>query len=234
MTEVALQNGSGQAAKLGTLAERINDEHRACVAAAGSALVHAIEAGRVFQEVKDSLPHKEWGPWLAANFAASDRTDRGYRQLYRDREKLKGQNGNGVATLSLREALKSIAEAQRPPKPKPLWGPDPFANRPEGLEPEPAVLKGWEEDQAAIAMWRKQNREALEKVRAEDRAKGLRSILLGLDDLRRRYPPEEAGAALARMAGEGRALEAVGQCIAWLQQTLQEAEREQGLMQDAE
>jgi len=164
----------------------------------------------------------------------AQRERRNREQLERDREKLKGQNGNGVATLSLREALKAIAEAQRPPKPTPLWGPDPFANLPEGLEPDPAVLKGWEEDQAAIAMWRKQNREDLEKVRAQDRAKRLRSILLGLDDLMRRYPPEEAGAALARMAGEGRALEAVGECITWLQQTLQEAEREQARMQDAE
>ena len=39
MAEVALQNGSGQAAKLGTLAERINDEHKSCRLAVNAALV---------------------------------------------------------------------------------------------------------------------------------------------------------------------------------------------------
>jgi hypothetical protein len=52
MAEVAVQNGRGQAAKLEALAERINEEHRACETAANAALRHALEAGKLLEEAK--------------------------------------------------------------------------------------------------------------------------------------------------------------------------------------
>jgi len=96
--------------QLGPLADRINSEHRACVEAAGAALEHAMEAGRLLQEVKDSLPQGEFGPWLKANFEASDRTARDYLRIWRNRELLAArQNGSGAAKVSIRAALKALA-----------------------------------------------------------------------------------------------------------------------------
>jgi hypothetical protein len=45
------------------------------------------------------------------------------------------------------------------------------------------------------------------------------------------YRPEEAGNALARITGEGRALTILRDGVAWLQRVLEEAERQQGRIQ---
>src|SRR5215210_6521016 len=165
MAEVAVQNGSGQAAKLEALAERINAEHRACEGAATEALRHAIEAGALLQQVKASLPHGDWLPWLEANFEGSERTAQGYVRLHKLQGELAAQNRNGVAHFTLRGALKALAAAKKPTPPA-LWLPQ----APEGVQPDPAVLKGWEEDQAAIAASERHHREALAKLRAAERA----------------------------------------------------------------
>jgi hypothetical protein len=216
MAEVVVQNG----AKLSTLADKINAEHRACVTAQRSAAAHAIEAGRLLEEAKAALPHTAWGPWLVANFEGSDRTDRVYRQLYREQEKLK-QNGSTAATLSLRQALKALAEPKPPPRP--LWVPE----APEGAQPDPQVLEGLETEEEIAQAWQRHNQEALAEQRAAERAVELRDIIEVLDQLVPKYPPEEAGKELARVTGQNRGLTVLRDSISWLQQTLEVAEQAQ-------
>ena len=228
MTEIALQNGSGQAARLGKLADKINAEHRAYVAAVSGAVAHAIEAGRLLEEAKQSLPPPTtWEQWLEDNFEGSARTTRVYRQLYREQEKLK-QNGSTAATLSLRQALKALTAPK--PKPAPLWVPRPS----EDAQPDPQVLKGLEAEEEAAQAWKRHNQAALAEQQAAERLTELRDIIKVLDQLVPKYPPEKAGAALAAWAGEGRGLTVLRDSIVWLQQVLEEAEQEQGRVQSDE
>ncbi len=93
---------------LPTLAGRINEEHRACEVAVGAALTHAMNAGELLVEVKASLPHGAFGPWLAENFTGSDRTARAYMRVYSRRDEL-GAKRQSSATLSLDGALKALS-----------------------------------------------------------------------------------------------------------------------------
>jgi hypothetical protein len=89
------------------LAARINAEHRACEAAAASAVEHAIRAGEMLLEVKQSLKHGEWLPWLEANFEGTARTAQVYMQLHSRRGEL--ANTQHASHLSIRSALKELA-----------------------------------------------------------------------------------------------------------------------------
>lgn len=99
---------------LPTLAGRINEEHRACEKAVGAALTHAMNAGELLVEVKASLPHGAFGPWLAENFAGSDRTARAYMRVYSRRDEL-GAKWQSSATLSLDGALKALSAPREDP-----------------------------------------------------------------------------------------------------------------------
>jgi hypothetical protein len=89
------------------LAARINAEHRACEAAAVSAVEHAIRAGEMLVEVKSSLKHGEWLPWLEDNFEGTARTAQVYMQLHSRRSEL--TNTQRASHLSIRSALKELA-----------------------------------------------------------------------------------------------------------------------------
>lgn len=93
---------------LETLAERINAEHRACEVAVNSALAHAMNAGEMLSAAKIQLPHGAFGPWLAENFAGSDRTARAYMRVSSRREELEAKRQSS-ATMSLDGALKALA-----------------------------------------------------------------------------------------------------------------------------
>jgi hypothetical protein len=103
--------------RLDTLAEAINEQHRLCEAAAGKAVAHALEAGRMLEEAKAGVKHGEWGGWLEENFAGSARTARTYMQLNSRRDELTGQNGNSAADLSLRGALRQISAPEKSVEP---------------------------------------------------------------------------------------------------------------------
>ncbi len=71
----------------GTLVERINDQHRACLGAASMALAHALAAGDLLLEVKKGVKHREWGAWLSGRHRGHDaqgmigRTKESWRRL---------------------------------------------------------------------------------------------------------------------------------------------------------
>jgi hypothetical protein len=100
---------------LGNLAKRINEEHRACETAANAALTHAMSAGELLTEAKGQLSHGAFGPWLAENFAGSDRTARVYMRVYSHREELEAKRQSS-ATLSLDGALKALSTPKDAPE----------------------------------------------------------------------------------------------------------------------
>ena len=151
---------------LDKLAERINEQHRACGLALNSALDHALEVGRLLDEVKTALPHKEYGPWVEANFAGSVRTARAYRRLWVNREEIEAKRQSS-ATLSIAGALNALKVLEPPRAPDPALG---VPKPPEGVYPDPAVQKGLEEEREFYAALERLNREGLAELRAAERA----------------------------------------------------------------
>jgi len=102
-----------QGGTLEDLAVRINAEHRACEAALKSGLAHAAKAGVLLIEAKSHTKHGEWERWLAENFEGSVRTAQAYMRVAGKLSNLEGANAQRVAHLSLRSALKELAESSQ-------------------------------------------------------------------------------------------------------------------------
>jgi len=95
---------------LDKLASEINKEARLAEQHAMQAVNHALNAGRLLTEAKEQCPHGQWLPWMAENFEGSARTAQGYMRLFEHRDVL--ANTQRVAHLSVRDALKMLAEPQ--------------------------------------------------------------------------------------------------------------------------
>ena len=95
---------------LDKLASEINKEAKLAEQHAMQAVNHALNAGRLLTEAKEQCPHGQWLPWMAENFEGSARTAQGYMRLFEHRDAL--ANPQRVAHLSVREALKMLAEPQ--------------------------------------------------------------------------------------------------------------------------
>jgi hypothetical protein len=99
----------------GTLAERINDQHRACLGAASMALAHALVAGDLLLEVKKGVKHREWGAWLEKNFEGSQRTAQVYMLLARRRDEIEEAEAQSSAVFSIADALRALTAPVLPP-----------------------------------------------------------------------------------------------------------------------
>lgn len=88
--------------------------HREITEHLQTSLEKAIRIGQMLTEQKASLPHGDFGPWVAANLPFTDRTARSYMRFYRERDLLKTEN---VSVLS--DASRLLATA----KPS-AWLPD--------------------------------------------------------------------------------------------------------------
>lgn len=149
MGEVALQNASGQATKLGTLAERINEEHRACEAAAKATLEHAMTAGDLLLEAKAGCPYGTWQDWVDDNFDGSLRTAQVYMYLARRRAEIGEAKAQSSALSSVSDALHVLSYMKKG------WVPGPPKERqaaPEPLPPEyPRPREDiWQEHERAL------------------------------------------------------------------------------------
>lgn len=87
---------------------------------AKSALLKAVKIGQLLTQVKASLKHGEWLPWIEANLPFTDQTARNYIGVYEIREEL-----NSKQVWDLTSAYKLLAAPKRtikstPPKPKEL------------------------------------------------------------------------------------------------------------------
>jgi hypothetical protein len=113
---------------LGDLAVEINAEHGRVEDCAGRALIHALNVGRMLEQVKGRLRHGDRMPWVNEHCAFSPRTAQTYMRLHR---KLGWALGDGPpdaqhAALfdrlkeplgrftSIREALAELAVSERP------------------------------------------------------------------------------------------------------------------------
>jgi hypothetical protein len=126
-----------EVARLGTLAERINAEHRACQAAARTSLEHAMNAGDLLIEAKAECPHGTWQDWFDANLkgSLSLRTAQVYMYLARRREEVGEAKAQSSALTSIAHALHLLSfrgpvlvppeELRAAPEPLPLEYPAP-------------------------------------------------------------------------------------------------------------
>jgi hypothetical protein len=101
------------------LAARIQAAHEAAQSAMRSAVIHAVEAGRLLMEAKKLVRHGNWTGWLKQNCEFSERTAQGYIRLARELSKLAEPKAQRVADLSLREALKAVSSGARRLSPLP-------------------------------------------------------------------------------------------------------------------
>jgi len=105
----------------------INEAHHRCLTAYTSALDAAIECGALLADAKIRIGRGNWKTWLTNHFEATDRIAQMYMRLWKHRAEIREvQKRNAVSGLSIREALKLVAE----PKPEPDE-----TNEQEGLEP---------------------------------------------------------------------------------------------------
>jgi hypothetical protein len=100
-------------------ADQINAAHQAVVQAGSDALQHAIEAGKLLTLMHEKIKEEKgnWLDWLAENCPEiSDRTDRDYRSLVKNEDKIRAhpEFGSGAAK-SIRWALGLL-------RPKPASG----------------------------------------------------------------------------------------------------------------
>ncbi len=110
---------------LDALAAEINAAHSEAQAFSSQAVERAHDAGIRLTQAKAQCQHGDWLPWLAEHCpAVSERTARAYMQLARDWKALETQNGNAVADLSFRQAIKLLSAPKpanltkkHPPKP---------------------------------------------------------------------------------------------------------------------
>jgi hypothetical protein len=91
---------------LDTLAEQINEEHRACVGTFRKAFEHGIRCGELLTEAKSRCEHGEWYPWLGKNFDGVPRTAQKYMRLYENRDEVRAyatQNSHLTISAALEE-----------------------------------------------------------------------------------------------------------------------------------
>lgn len=88
------------------LTAAIRHEHEAASAAAGAALGHALEAGRLLAEARPTIPHGAWESYVRESCGIAPRTASLYLRLHRHRDRL--PNRQHVADLSVRQAARLL------------------------------------------------------------------------------------------------------------------------------
>lgn len=95
-----------------THAQRIRELHGMAQGAAQSAIEFALQAGLLLTEVKEALPHGEFGPWVQTYCGFTDRTARRYMRLHAHRDVL--PTGAGVRESLEHVKADTVAEMLRP------------------------------------------------------------------------------------------------------------------------
>jgi hypothetical protein len=88
------------------LTAAIRQEHEAASAAAGAALAHALEAGRLLAEARATISHGGWESYVRESCSIAPRTASLYLRLHRHRDRL--PNRQHVADLSVRQAARLL------------------------------------------------------------------------------------------------------------------------------
>jgi hypothetical protein len=98
--------------ELSALAANINREHVAVGEAIAAGLEHARRAGELLAQAKTLVGHGEWLPWLNNNFVGARRTAQAYMRIAARHAEL--GNAQRVALLTVRDALRLLAEPKAP------------------------------------------------------------------------------------------------------------------------
>jgi hypothetical protein len=98
---------------LADLADRINVEHAAAVGALVSWLDHAIKAGKLLTEAKDSLQHGQWIDWVNDHCTVSIRMAQIYMQLVKYEPLLTSAKANCISYMSIDDAIRLVREAEK-------------------------------------------------------------------------------------------------------------------------
>ena len=145
-------------AKLSTISDEVNAEHRAVRDAAVSALHHARRAGELLAQAKERLPHGSWLAWLHDHCPnISTRTAQGYMRIARDWPRLEA-NAQRVAQLGVGQALKLLAARRQD-----AWAVKPISDSPDWR----ADQAEWEQLRQEI-LYRKYVVDAICKKQPED------------------------------------------------------------------
>jgi Protein of unknown function (DUF3102) len=94
-----------------SIIDHINRRHRRIMELGKQALDEAIDIGRDLSEIKASLDHGQWLPWLEKNAAFTARSATRYMRLWDNRDRLKSDN---VSDLS--EAYALLSEPKKAKK----------------------------------------------------------------------------------------------------------------------
>ena len=98
--------------------DQIEHHHSQVGMACRDAIRHAIEVGRLLEDVRPTLKRGDWEPWIDAHLTVGRTMARKYLTLYRNRERVRGLN-----TASVRKALNALTPTA-PKKPKEKDGAD--------------------------------------------------------------------------------------------------------------
>jgi hypothetical protein len=99
---------------LADLAQQIQAEHQAAVAALRTSAERAMAAGDLLIKAKGHVPHGQWAEWVERNCKMSYRAARTYMQLAQDREAVESKMAElGQFDLSIAGALKLISGPPR-------------------------------------------------------------------------------------------------------------------------
>jgi hypothetical protein len=239
----------GEVVKLGTLAEHINAEHRACGLALNSALEHALAAGDLLLQAKAECNPRTWLAWLEANFEGKPRTAQVYMQLAKRRDLVERAKAQSSAYLSIAGALRGLAPQAFGPEPVPGTVPLPPDQEAEERAKERETLRllplaeyalrtgNWMEPEgvkASPGAWGR----ALDRA-TEVRRQSIRNVVdvlaHELDILVDVAAPEAVGRYLAERPNDPDEAEArssmlaeLREGMAWLQRVLEEAEAARG------
>ena len=104
-----------KAAKLDRIAARINAAHANAEAASATVVQCAVEAGQLLLEVKETMAHGAFGPWLDKNVFARQ-TARHYMRLAKEVDAMSESKRSHVSVLPLRVpcALSQAATTSTP------------------------------------------------------------------------------------------------------------------------
>ena len=97
------------------LTAAIRHEHEAASAAAGAALSHALEAGRLLAEARATVPNGGWEAYVRDACGIAPRTASLYQRLHRHRDRL--PNRQHVADLSVRQAARLLEQPRTKAEP---------------------------------------------------------------------------------------------------------------------
>jgi hypothetical protein len=116
MTNLAVQQTDPEQNTLVELAMQINGAHAQAEQAFLSGMNHALKVGELLLEVKTTIDHGRFNPWIKDNCDFSDRMARAYMQVARQFPGLPYEERQRVADMSLRGVLKLFASPEGKPR----------------------------------------------------------------------------------------------------------------------